>query len=575
MNSSKKTLKATLVMVMALLLLMQAILPMSVMGSNKDSVSDYQYYSVKSGDTLTRIARTFGVTVSDIMTANNMSNSNKIITGAVLKVPLSSSTSNTSGALVTTNLSLNVVDASVKDVLTAIAMNAGYTVIFTGDATKKLTLKLDQMSALKAIDYVTRLTGITYLKDGNTLMVGSAQELNTTFVDKTVFSKFSLKYITTDALMSQAAALGLASVQVIKTDENKRELYLSAYPKELAKINELINLLDVSTNIMPGSTLITSNFTSLELTHIKADELNSLLSELGLGQGIVMASRPYSLFVYVTGKALADIKTIKSIVDVPLSGANLEAETKPDTTKNPETTTQNPNIPAEPTTSGGGSGTPTTPETPENRIFKKITFSNIDMEFAKQIFTNIDSKAVFYNDGKMTKAFWVYSTAEAVQKAEAQIADIDSQTDSLEQSFFTYTLKNCTAGEMLARLSKLELEGVTFKDDEYASTSKTLLIYCSFSMRDYLQKTIKRMDEEIVTDEAQWRALESADSAATCSTRIDTLRTLYPTVIPVASEFQYKSVLDKTGNAKFVTYVFATPEKCNQIKALLEIMDGI
>ncbi|MEG2719801.1 MAG: hypothetical protein RR914_00605, partial [Oscillospiraceae bacterium] len=72
-----------------------------------------------------------------------------------------------------------------------------------------------------------------------------------------------------------------------------------------------------------------------------------------------------------------------------------------------------------------------------------------------------------------------------------------------------------------------------------------------------------------------WRALESADSAATCSTRIDTLRTLHPTVIPVASEFQYKSVLDKTGNAKFVTYVFATPEKCNQIKALLEIMDGI
>ena len=58
MNSSKKTLKAVLVFVLAVLLLSNAVLPMSVMGSDNDGAADYQYYAVKSGDTLTRIAKT-------------------------------------------------------------------------------------------------------------------------------------------------------------------------------------------------------------------------------------------------------------------------------------------------------------------------------------------------------------------------------------------------------------------------------------------------------------------------------------------------------------------------------------
>ena len=52
-----------------------------------------------------------------------------------------------------------------------------------------------------------------------------------------------------------------------------------------------------------------------------------MLGNLGLSQGIVLASRPYTLYVYVTGANLTDIRTIKNIVDKPLSGANLNATT--------------------------------------------------------------------------------------------------------------------------------------------------------------------------------------------------------------------------------------------------------
>ena len=92
-NSSTKKLKAVLVAVLAIVLLVNAVLPMTVMGSSKKNSGDYQYYVVKSGDTLTRIAKTHGVTVSDIMTANNLSDADRIISGKVIKIPLTEESS--------------------------------------------------------------------------------------------------------------------------------------------------------------------------------------------------------------------------------------------------------------------------------------------------------------------------------------------------------------------------------------------------------------------------------------------------------------------------------------------------
>ena len=275
-NSSTKKLKAVLVAILAIVLLVNAVLPMTVMGSSKKNTGDYQYYVIKSGDTLTRIAKTHGVTVSDIMTANNLSDADRIISGKVIKIPLTEESS--ASAWSSSRLSLNLVDANVKDALSAIARNAGYTIIFVGDATTTLTVNLEQMSALKAIDYVTRLAGLSYLKDGNTLMVGTTSELNEKFVDKVVMTKFTLKYITVGVLQTQASALGLSNVQYVSTETDDSTVYISANPKELAKIQELINLLDISSNINAGAALVAANFKEINLTNITAAEFKTLYS---------------------------------------------------------------------------------------------------------------------------------------------------------------------------------------------------------------------------------------------------------------------------------------------------------
>lgn len=567
-NSSTKKLKAVLVAVLAIVLLVNAVLPMTVMGSSKKNSGDYQYYVIKSGDTLTRIAKTHGVTVSDIMTANNLSDADRIISGKVIKIPLTEESSASTWS--SSRLSLNLVDANVKDALSAIARNAGYTIIFVGDATTTLTVNLEQMSALKAIDYVTRLAGLSYLKDGNTLMVGTTAELNEKFIDKVVMTKFTLKYITVGVLQTQASALGLSNVQYVSTEADDSTVFVSASPKELAKIQELIKLIDVSSNINAGAALVAANFKEINLEHITAEEFSSLLSSLGLDPGIVVASRPYTLYTFVTGSALADINTIKAVIDKPLTGANLGAS-KSDQVVEPSTTPS------------GGTDKPST-ETPgtstgtaETKILREIELEYIDRTMAVGIIDSFPYEVTVYGPEKMTKKLWLMGTESEVNKAEGKIKEFDTESyaDSmkLENTFFVYDLQNCTAQEMLDRLANIKLENVTFKTNAYPTISKALIVYCDFAKQEQVKSLLDAMDTAS-TEEVLNRAVEVTANEAVARNRIAGLMSVHPE-IPTMDQFTFITADSKTGSGSAcTTYVKATPEMADYIKGLLTELDS-
>lgn len=572
-NSSTKKLKAVLVAILAIVLLVNAVLPMTVMGSSKKNTGDYQYYVIKSGDTLTRIAKTHGVTVSDIMTANNLSDADRIISGKVIKIPLTEESSASTWS--SSRLSLNLVDANVKDALSAIARNAGYTIIFVGDATTTLTVNLEQMSALKAIDYVTRLAGLSYLKDGNTLMVGTTAELNEKFVDKVVMTKFTLKYITVGVLQTQASALGLSNVQYVSTEADDGTVFVSASPKELAKIQELIKLIDVSSNINAGAALVAANFKEINLEHITAEEFSSLLSSLGLDPGIVVASRPYTLYTFVTGSALADIKTIKAVIDKPLTGANLSAS-KSDQVVEPSTTPSSGT--GEPTTPGTSTGTPgTSTGTAETKILREVELEYIDRTMAVGIIDSFPYEVTVYGPEKMTKKLWLMGTESEVNKAESKIKEFDTESyaDSmkLENTFFVYDLQNCTAQEMLDRLANINLENVTFKTNAYPTISKALIVYCDYAKQEQVKSLLDAMDMAS-TEEVLNRAVEVTANEAVARNRIVGLMSVHPE-IPTMDQFTFVTADSKTGSGSAcTTYVKATPEMADYIKGLLTELDS-
>lgn len=596
MRGSKKFGKSVLIFALSLMLIISAVAPLSVMGSENSGgklgggLGQYRYYSVKSGETLNSIAEKNGITVSDIMTFNNLDANDSLYRGQVLKLPLTTANSNSTG-IVSTKISVKAKNANVKDLVSALAYNAGYTVIYKGSGNETIDVELDSVTPLKAIDYVTRLVGLSFLKDGNTIMVSTADDLNSTFVDSTVLTKFSLKYITYTELLAQANALGLANIKSVSQSNNQKDVWITAYPKEMAKLYELVKILDSSENISVGSSSIASAFTPIELKYISADEFSSLLSSLGLHSGITTASRPYTLFVYVSGTAMSDIMKIKSIVDTEaaLNANNPGAD--PDNSGTPVVTNpgQEPASGSEDTTGGSATQTPEIPEEP--MTYEKVDLVNISRKDAESLISSYVQNITTYGHERMTKSLWLFGTASAIANAKAIIAEIDGNVVSAASTVHTYTAKNCTVDELMARLANVSYDNVSFYTYNHSAITNSIIVYCDdVTWNNEVQDLLVALDT-VDTGEKMWIPLESIikDEAGKATVelekRIAFMTELYPEVF---GGFEFKTIVltvdegkedaetgEKTGTSyKAVSYVKATSDQATRMNNLLEAMDN-
>jgi len=89
MKSFKTLGKAGVAILLIALMLANVIVPLTVVGSDGASTGlDFQYYVVKQGDTFSSIARQYGISVSEIRNANDMTAVSKLYTGQILKIPV-------------------------------------------------------------------------------------------------------------------------------------------------------------------------------------------------------------------------------------------------------------------------------------------------------------------------------------------------------------------------------------------------------------------------------------------------------------------------------------------------------
>ena len=76
-----------------------------------------------------------------------------------------------------TDVQIDFVDASIVDVLKALAMQSGANIVTSPDVTGKVTVTLTHVSLESALDYVAKLAGYSWIKDGNTYVVGTDKSL--------------------------------------------------------------------------------------------------------------------------------------------------------------------------------------------------------------------------------------------------------------------------------------------------------------------------------------------------------------------------------------------------------------
>ena len=599
MTGSKRLGKSILVIALSIVLLISAVAPLTVMGSDNNggglkgtSLGQYRYYSVKSGDTLASIASKNGVTVSDIMTYNDLDSSDSIYRGQILKVPVTSE--NKQNQVISSSITIKAKESNVKDLISSIAYNAGYTVIYKGAGTETVTVDLEKVSPLKAIDYVTRMVGLSYLKDGNTILVATAGELNSTFVDSLVLTKFSFQYITYDELLGQASALGLSNIKTVSQTNNGRDVWISAYPKEMAKIHELVEILDAPENISVGSNSIAAAFTPIELDYISATDFSNLLSSLGLHAGITMSVRPMTLFVYVSGTQLADIMTIKKVVDTEdaITGDNATGTPviKPDDSTGDDTT----NTPSDDTTNDNtNTDDTTTPEEPEEEpiTYEKVDLINITRADAESIIARYVEGISVYGHERMTKSLWLFGTQTAIDNAKAIIMDIDANVASASSTVHTYTAQNCTVEELMNRLEGVKYENVSFYLYDHAAITNSLIVYCDeVTWNNEILELLQTLDA-VDTGEKTWIPIQSktednsADAVEAVESNIKVMQELYDGVF---GGIEYKTVIlelekgekdpttgEITGASyKAVTYAYVTSAQATRMTNLLNSLQN-
>ena len=568
MKSSKRFIKATVSVILTLLLTVSVLAPLTAMGSensggsNGTALGQYRYYSVQAGDTMQSIASKNGITVSDIMTYNNLTADSAIYKGQILKIPLTSK--NSSSGLTTSTITIKAKDAVVKDLVSALAANAGYTVIYKG-GNETLSIELENVTPLRAIDYITRMVGLSYLKDGNTILVSSPADLNSTFVDSLVLSKFTFKYITYSELIEQANALGLSDMKVVSQSGSGRNVWISAYPKEMAKLHELCEILDVEGNVMLGSSASIANFTPIKMNYISPEEFSGLLANLGLHAGIVMASHPMTLYVFATGQQLSEIMKIKSIVDT--------ADTATSNKVDKDNTT---------IVSGG------------NTIIK-LDLVNISKDDAEALIgkTEYAGKVTTYGHDRMLKSIWIMGPTADVNAVKAAIESFDSEVVSAASTIHTYEAQNCTVAELMNRIENLDLEaGVSFYQYDHPELTSMIICYCDdVTWNNEVLDALVAADT-VDTGSKMWIPIASktssnlANDKALLENTVKLMTELYPELFGGVNIRYETFVLDQPaidsetglqagGTFKTVIYAYTTSDAATRMKNYIAAVDNI
>ena len=280
-------------------------------------------HTVEKGDTLFNISQRFNIGISELRKENNIKN-NEIYLGEKLTIPDSDSGTSSgkeeasfetngsfaasppsNGEVVPTkspypyphkspypypdeerddcqefsgpkgpNISLDVTDADLRDVLSALALNLRVNIIPAYDEEISVTFKVDNVPAMEALELLSHTYDLTYIRQGNLIVVGPQEKLTDDFFNQIVLTRFNLKHVTSDTVNSLIDELGIP-IQRIWVEENPRIVWAQGTPPALCKVKELLSAVDIpeSEEFVPHIFLYTLKHTTTEYTLQRLDEL--------------------------------------------------------------------------------------------------------------------------------------------------------------------------------------------------------------------------------------------------------------------------------------------------------------
>jgi len=424
-------------------------------------------------------------------------------------------------------VSMEFVNADIRDVLSALAINLDSTLILTIDP-KPVSFKIKDVTPDSALDLFLKTQNLDYITSGNTIIIGSRETLANDFFTEIALTKFSLKYVPSEIIASQIDNLGIP-VQKITLDTNQNSIWIQGLPQDLGKVRELITMLDRSENGKAMTSTSKSKLTAITLTYINAYDFNDIIVSVGLEPGIYLESNPKTLYVYANTDDLAIINELKQKID---------------TVENKQGSDSN---------------------------FTEITLTYIQAnEIIPLIYQfGLDIDVISFS--RRAQSVWLLGDEVNIKTAQAMISKIDVAANIEDKLFYIHKLTNITALEAVTRLEMLDIPEIKAYTFGYPQLSKSIMVVCPQDYKMFITSHINQLDvaTEKIRVPVDYSDVPGGYSLLTA--RRDLLVTL--TGIP-ASSFTVTQNVSREESFHYLLILEETPEKIKMVEDMITKIDA-
>lgn len=140
-------------------------------------------------------------------------------------------------------VTIEVRGADIRDVLSALALKMGSSVILAADPVK-VNFKAEGVTARRALELLVQREGLSYIQDGNIIVVGKQEDLDKNFFAQMHLTRFDLVYIPAEKVKSLIGQLGIPA-KAVTVETHPGILWAQGSAQALQKVRELVNAVDI------------------------------------------------------------------------------------------------------------------------------------------------------------------------------------------------------------------------------------------------------------------------------------------------------------------------------------------
>lgn len=145
------------------------------------------------------------------------------------------------------SVTMNIVDSEVREVLTSLASIGGVNIVADDSVNGKITVQLAGVSFQEALDIITKTKGLQYQTIGNTIIVGTKNNMSAGFGQLHVFH---LKFANPDDVVNAAKlALGLGGSTESSSTENSAQTTTTSNTNSTTSNNDGKTTAEISGNL--------------------------------------------------------------------------------------------------------------------------------------------------------------------------------------------------------------------------------------------------------------------------------------------------------------------------------------